>query len=108
MYRVNNRFDGTVFVKYKQFGKYLQYEAARVAHLIEQEIVQIEAGQRSVLVVELQRGHLVHVPPVLGQGKVVFAFAVQIFRRAVKYVFAKWFGDADAFVCVLTTQAVQY
>ena len=62
--------------------------------------MQVKAGERAILLVELEWRDLINVPPVLGQSQVVFALAVKILRDAIYDVLAKRFRDAYALVGV--------
>ena len=103
--RVNNRLDRPLLKQLEQLGKYLQDIPTWIIHLIrEQEIVEIKPGQGSALVVQLKRRDLIHMPPVFGQSKVIFAFAIaQVPWSAVEDVLAEWLCYTDAFICVFTT-----
>lgn len=70
--------------------------------------MQIKAGQGATFIVQLQRRDFLHVPPVLGESKVVLALtSAQVLGCAVQDVFAKWLRDTDAFVCVFATETVK-
>lgn len=128
--RVDDGLDVAVQIETEQFAQNVGDEATRVEHLREQEAVQVEAAQRSVLLVEFERRDFVDVPPVFGQLKVVLTLAFHISRRAyfeifkyslnsclinylsqvlftINNIFAERFGDAYAFVGVLARQTIE-
>jgi hypothetical protein len=108
MDRVYNWLDYSIAIESKQLGVNLCDVSARVERLVEKKIVQIESGQRSVLIVELEWRHFVYVPPVLGQRQIVFALSVQVLGYAVNDVLAKRLGERDSFVGIVSRQAVEY